>query len=123
MPYKGGSSANIWIICRIDTYPYIHRESRRSGSRDAAGEGELIGAEGEVVRAGRPLIFLLGTLRSNGRALPTHSGTIKRASKPRQLAPDQSLRIAMALASFGPDSERTYANTSATSLSGITDSE
>jgi uncharacterized protein (TIGR00369 family) len=49
---------------------------------DAAREGELIEAEGEVVRAGRSLIFLRGTLRCDGRPLLTYSGTIKRARKP-----------------------------------------
>jgi uncharacterized protein (TIGR00369 family) len=49
---------------------------------DAAIEGELIEADGEVVRAGRSLIFLRGTLRSAGRPLLTFSGTIKRIGKP-----------------------------------------
>ena len=45
---------------------------------DAAKVGELIEAEGEVVRAGRSLIFLRGTLRCDGRPLVTYSGIVKR---------------------------------------------
>jgi uncharacterized protein (TIGR00369 family) len=50
---------------------------------DAAREGDLIEGEGEVVRAGRSVIFLRGTLRCDGRPLVTYSGTVKRVSKPR----------------------------------------
>jgi acyl-coenzyme A thioesterase PaaI-like protein len=46
---------------------------------DAAREGELIEAEGQVVRAGRSLIFLRGTLRCDDRTLMTYSGMVKRA--------------------------------------------
>lgn len=46
---------------------------------EAAREGELIEAEGEVVRAGRSLIFLRGTLRGHDRPLMTYSGLVKRA--------------------------------------------
>jgi acyl-coenzyme A thioesterase PaaI-like protein len=50
---------------------------------DGAKIGELIEAEGEVVRAGRSLIFLRGTLRCDGRPLVIYSGTVKRADKPK----------------------------------------
>jgi uncharacterized protein (TIGR00369 family) len=45
---------------------------------EAAKVGELIEAEGEVVRAGRSLIFVRGTLRCDGRPLVTYSGMVKR---------------------------------------------
>jgi uncharacterized protein (TIGR00369 family) len=45
---------------------------------DAAYEGELIEGHGEVVRAGRSILFLRGTLTSTGRPVLTFSGTIKR---------------------------------------------
>ena len=44
----------------------------------AAKVGELIEAEGEVVRAGRSLIFLRGTLHCDGRPLVTYAGIVKR---------------------------------------------
>jgi acyl-coenzyme A thioesterase PaaI-like protein len=50
---------------------------------DGAKIGELIEAEGEVVRAGRSLIFLRGTLRCDDRPLVIYSGTVKRAGKPK----------------------------------------
>jgi uncharacterized protein (TIGR00369 family) len=50
---------------------------------DAAREGDLVEAEGEIVRAGRSLLFVRGTLRCGERPLLTYSATIKRASKPR----------------------------------------
>jgi acyl-coenzyme A thioesterase PaaI-like protein len=51
---------------------------------DAAREGELIEATGEVTRAGGSLIFVRGELKSAGRLLFTFSGTIKRVKrKPR----------------------------------------
>jgi uncharacterized protein (TIGR00369 family) len=45
---------------------------------DAAYEDELIEGHGEVVRAGRSIVFLRGTLSSAGRAVLTFSGTVKR---------------------------------------------
>jgi uncharacterized protein (TIGR00369 family) len=51
---------------------------------DAAREGELVEARGEITRAGGSLIFLRGTLKSGERTLFTYSVTIKRVkSKPR----------------------------------------
>jgi uncharacterized protein (TIGR00369 family) len=44
---------------------------------DAAREGELIEAEGQVVRAGRSLIFLRGTLCCDGRTLMTYSALVR----------------------------------------------
>ncbi len=51
---------------------------------DAAYEGELIEGRGEVVRAGRSILFLRGTLTSAGRPVLTFSGTIKRVNAPRK---------------------------------------
>ena len=51
---------------------------------DAAYEGELIEGHGEVVRAGRSILFLRGTLTSAGRPVLTFSGTIKRINTPRK---------------------------------------
>lgn len=51
---------------------------------DAAYEGELIEGHGEVVRAGRSILFLRGTLTSAGRPVLTFSGTIKRINAPRK---------------------------------------
>jgi uncharacterized protein (TIGR00369 family) len=48
---------------------------------DAAKEGDLVEAIGEVTRAGGSLIFLRGTLLTSGRPLFTFSGTIKRMKK------------------------------------------
>lgn len=48
---------------------------------DAAVEGELIEATGEVTRAGGSLIFIRGKLTSAARPLFTFSGTIKRVKK------------------------------------------
>jgi acyl-coenzyme A thioesterase PaaI-like protein len=48
---------------------------------DAAVEGELIEATGEVTRAGGSLIFIRGKLKSGDRPLFTFSGTIKRVKK------------------------------------------
>src|SRR5499433_1049473 len=45
---------------------------------DAAREGELVEATGEVTRAGGSLIFLRGMLRTGTRPLLSFSGTIKR---------------------------------------------
>ena len=53
---------------------------------DAADEGELIEGFGEVVRAGRSIVFLRGTLKSAGRPLLTFSGTVKRVNAPRKPA-------------------------------------
>jgi uncharacterized protein (TIGR00369 family) len=51
---------------------------------DAAYEGELIEGDGEVVRAGRSILFLRGTLTSAGRPVLTFSGTLKRINAPRK---------------------------------------
>jgi uncharacterized protein (TIGR00369 family) len=48
---------------------------------DAATEGDLVEATGEVTRAGGSLIFLRGLLTSGGRPLLSFSGTIKRVKK------------------------------------------
>jgi acyl-coenzyme A thioesterase PaaI-like protein len=48
---------------------------------DAAREGELIEATGEITRAGGSLIFLRGLLKSGERSLFTFSGTIKRMKR------------------------------------------
>ena len=48
---------------------------------DAAKEGELVEATGEVTRAGGSLIFLRGLLTTAGRPLLSFSGTIKRVKK------------------------------------------
>lgn len=53
---------------------------------DAAYEGELIEGHGEVVRAGRSVVFMRGTLTSGGRPILTFSGTIKRINAPRKPA-------------------------------------
>ncbi|PZA13443.1 PaaI family thioesterase [Rhodopseudomonas palustris] len=48
---------------------------------DAAYEGELIEATGEVTRAGKSLIFVRGMLKCGERPLFTFSGTIKRVRR------------------------------------------
>jgi uncharacterized protein (TIGR00369 family) len=48
---------------------------------DAAQQGELIEATGEVTRAGGSLIFLRGLMTSAGRPLLSFSGTIKRVKR------------------------------------------
>ncbi|MFC0241508.1 PaaI family thioesterase [Rhodopseudomonas telluris] len=48
---------------------------------DAAFEGELIEATGEVTRAGKSLIFVRGILKCGDRPLFTFSGTIKRVKR------------------------------------------
>ena len=48
---------------------------------DAAFEGELIEATGEVTRAGKSLIFVRGILKTGERPLFTFSGTIKRVKR------------------------------------------
>lgn len=48
---------------------------------DAAYDGDLIEAEGEVTRAGGSLIFVRGLLKTGERALFSFSGTIKRVKK------------------------------------------
>lgn len=53
---------------------------------DAAYEGELLEGHGEVVRAGRSILFVRGTLSSAGRPVLTFSGTIKRINAPRKPA-------------------------------------
>ena len=44
----------------------------------AAVEGELIEAGGEVVRAGRSLVFVRGLVSTGGRSLLNFSGVLKR---------------------------------------------
>ncbi len=51
---------------------------------DAAYKGELIEGRGEIVRAGRSIVFLRGTLTAAGRPLLTFSGTVKRINAPRK---------------------------------------
>ena len=51
---------------------------------DAAYEGELIEGQGEVVRAGRSIVFMRGMLTSAGRPVLSFSGTIKRINAPRK---------------------------------------
>jgi len=48
---------------------------------DAAREGELIEATGEITRAGGSMIFMRGLLKSGERSLFTFSGTIKRVKR------------------------------------------
>ncbi|CCE08323.1 conserved hypothetical protein [Bradyrhizobium sp. STM 3843] len=48
---------------------------------DAARQGELVEATGEVTRAGASLIFLRGLLKSGERPLFSFSGTIKRVRR------------------------------------------
>jgi uncharacterized protein (TIGR00369 family) len=48
---------------------------------DAAFEGELIEATGEVTRAGKSLVFIRGILKCGDRPLFTFSGTIKRVKR------------------------------------------
>jgi uncharacterized protein (TIGR00369 family) len=53
---------------------------------DAAYEGELIEGHGEVVRAGRSIVFMRGTLSSAARTVLTFAGTLKRINAPRKPA-------------------------------------
>ncbi len=48
---------------------------------DGAYEGELIEATGEVVRAGKSLIFVRGQIETAGRTLMTFSGVIRKFEK------------------------------------------
>jgi uncharacterized protein (TIGR00369 family) len=48
---------------------------------DAAREGELVEATGEVTRAGMSLVFVRGMLRSGARPLLSFSATIKRVKR------------------------------------------
>ena len=48
---------------------------------DAAREGELIEASGEIMRAGGSMIFMRGLLKSGERSLFAFSGTIKRVKR------------------------------------------
>ncbi len=48
---------------------------------DAAREGELVEATGEITRAGSSMIFLRGLLKSADRPLFSFSGTIKRVKR------------------------------------------
>lgn len=52
---------------------------------DAAYKGDLVECTGEVVRAGRSIIFVRGMLTTSGRPLLSFSGTVKRIKAPRKL--------------------------------------
>jgi hypothetical protein len=58
------------------------RKCCQKALRDAAHEGDLIEATGEITRAGGSLIFLRGMLNCGERQLFTFSGTIKRVKMP-----------------------------------------
>ena len=49
---------------------------------DAAREGELIEASGEVVRAGGSLVFIRGLVSSAGRPLLNFSAIVKKVRRP-----------------------------------------
>jgi uncharacterized protein (TIGR00369 family) len=51
---------------------------------DAVYEGELVEGTGEVVRAGRSIVFMRGMLSSAGRPVLSFSGTVKRINAPRK---------------------------------------
>lgn len=51
---------------------------------DAAYEGDLIEGSGEVVRAGRSIVFLRGMLTNAGKPVLSFSGTVKRINAPRK---------------------------------------
>lgn len=51
---------------------------------DAVYEGELVEGTGEVVRAGRSIVFMRGMLSSGGRPVLSFSGTVKRINAPRK---------------------------------------
>jgi uncharacterized protein (TIGR00369 family) len=53
---------------------------------DAAYKGDLIECTGEVVRAGRSIIFIRGMLTTSGRPLLSFSGTVKRINAKRTTA-------------------------------------
>jgi uncharacterized protein (TIGR00369 family) len=53
---------------------------------DAAYAGELLEGHGDVVRAGRSLVFMRGMLSSAGRPILSFSGTMKRISAPHKPA-------------------------------------
>ena len=67
---------------------------------DAAREGELIEASGEITRAGGSMIFLRGMLKSGERSLFTFSGTIKRVK--RKAPTDRQLRCHLDVISGSP---------------------
>ena len=48
---------------------------------DAAFEGDLVEARGEVIRAGASLIFMRGMVETAGRALLSYSAILKRVRK------------------------------------------
>ena len=50
---------------------------------DAVYKGELVEGTGEVVRAGRSIIFMRGMLTAEGRPVLSFSGTVKRVTAPR----------------------------------------
>jgi uncharacterized protein (TIGR00369 family) len=50
---------------------------------DAVYKDELVEGTGEVVRAGRSIIFMRGTLKAGGRPVLSFSGTVKRVTAAR----------------------------------------
>ena len=48
---------------------------------DAAGVGEFIEARGEVIRAGKSLVFIRGMITSGERPLLSFSGIVKRTKR------------------------------------------
>ena len=50
---------------------------------DAVYKGELVEGTGEIVRAGRSIIFMRGMLTAEGRPVLSFSGTVKRVTAPR----------------------------------------
>jgi acyl-coenzyme A thioesterase PaaI-like protein len=50
---------------------------------DAVYKGELVEGTGEIVRAGRSIIFMRGMLTAEGRPVLSFSGTMKRVTAPR----------------------------------------
>jgi acyl-coenzyme A thioesterase 13 len=48
---------------------------------DGAYEGELVESTGEVVRAGKSLIFVRGQITTGERILMTYSGVIRKFEK------------------------------------------
>ena len=48
---------------------------------DAAQEGEILEARGEVTRGGKSLVFLRGTITAGGRPVLTFSGIVKKVRR------------------------------------------
>ena len=53
---------------------------------DAVYKGETVEGTGEIVRAGRSIVFMRGTLRVGERPVLSFSGTVKRIGAARKLA-------------------------------------